>query len=62
MFCVCIVFVVVLMFFSGLHSAMTIWVYGIFLEGGIDPVSLFCMGCINDVFIVLMLIISVVYC
>ena len=39
-----IVFIVALMSLSGLYSAMTIWVYGIFTGGGINLVSLFCMG------------------
>ena len=29
---------------SGLHSAMTNWMYGIFSGGGMDLVSLFWMG------------------
>lgn len=43
-FCVCIVFFVVFMSFSGLHSVMLIWVYEIISVGGMDLVSLFCMA------------------
>ena len=43
-FCVCIVFFMVVMFFSGLYSVILIWVCGIILGGGINLVSLFCIG------------------
>ena len=43
-FCVCIVFVVVIMSFSGLHSVIEIWVCGIIVGGGMNLVSLVCVG------------------
>ena len=44
LFCVCIICFVVVMSFSKLHSFVIIWVYGIISGGGIDLVSLFCIG------------------
>ena len=43
-FCVCIVFFVVDMSIYGLHSVVTIWMCGIDVGGGMNLVSLFCLG------------------
>ena len=42
--CICIVFFVVTMSFSGLHSVIDIWVCGSVVEGGMNLGSLVCMG------------------
>ena len=43
-FCVCIVFTVVAMSLSGLHSLIDIWVCGIIVGGGMNLVSLVYVG------------------
>jgi hypothetical protein len=43
-FCVCIVFSVVAMSFSGLHSITDIWVCSIIIGGDINLGSLVCVG------------------
>jgi hypothetical protein len=43
-FCVCMVFVVATMSLSGLHSVVEIWVCSISVGGGMNLVSLFCVG------------------
>ena len=43
-FCICMVFVVVTMSFSGLHSIGEIWVCNISVGCGMNLVSLFCVG------------------
>ena len=45
-FCVCMVCVVVLMSFSGLHSVIDIWVCGIIVGGGMNLGSFVCGGVI----------------
>ena len=43
-FCICIVFISVAMFFSGLHSVIIMWVCGNIVGGGINLGSLICVG------------------
>ena len=52
-FCVYIVFSVVAMSFSGLHSTTDILVYGIIVGGGINLGSLACMAarCVCTIFL-----------
>ena len=45
-FCVCIMYVVVLMSLSGLHSIIDIWVCGVIIGGGMNLESLVCIGII----------------
>ena len=44
LFCICIVFVVEIMSFSGLHSVISIWVCGIIVANGMNLESLGCVG------------------
>lgn len=52
-FCVCMVFCVVDMSFSGLHSVVTIWMCGSIKGGVMDLVSMGCMGvkCVSKMFV-----------
>ena len=43
-FCICIVFVVVTMSFSGLHYVISIWACGIIVAGDMNLESLGCVG------------------
>ena len=45
-FCVCVVCVVVLMSFSGLHSVIDIWMCGIIVGGGMNLGIFVCGGVI----------------
>ena len=53
MFVLCIVYCVVFMSFSGLHSVIIIYEYGIISGGSIDLVSLFWNGvkCLSRMFL-----------
>ena len=52
-FCICIVCIVVMMSFSGLHSIVIIWVCGVVKAVVINLVSLGCIGvkCMSRMFL-----------
>jgi hypothetical protein len=52
-YCICIVFFVVTIFFSGLHSVIDIWVCGSVVGGGMNLGYLVCVGvkCVCTMFL-----------